>query len=227
MEDIVQDVLQKLHCKYPSESKGLVGVDKHYAHLESFMRIGSKEVGMIGIWGMGGIGKTTIATSIFDHFSSQFEGCCFLENIGDESEKHGLNFLHNKRLTMLLEEKENLHVGTVRIGFNYSKSKLSHKKVLIELDDVRTPEQLYFLVGARTCSGPGSRVIVTARDNHTLIERAREIYEVKPLNFHGSLKLFSLSAFKKLCPDIAYQQLSESVVNYTGGTLISRNLDGF
>jgi len=49
VEDIVQYVLRKLHCKYPSESKGLVGIDKHYAHLESFMRIRSKEVGMIGI----------------------------------------------------------------------------------------------------------------------------------------------------------------------------------
>ncbi|KEH17605.1 disease resistance protein (TIR-NBS-LRR class) [Medicago truncatula] len=217
VEDIVQDVLQKLHCKYPSESKGLVGIDKHYAHLESFMSIGSKEVGMIGMWGMGGIGKTTIAAAIFDLFSSQFEGCCFLENIGDESERHGLNFLHNKLLTMLLEEKENVHVGTVRIGFNYSKSRLSHKKVLIVLDDVRTIEQLDFLVGAHTCLGPGSRVIVTARDKHALIERAHEIYEVKPLNFHESLQLFSLSAFKKVCPDIGYQQLSESVVNYAGG----------
>lgn len=216
VDDVVQDVLRKLQYKYPNESKGLIGIDKHCARIESFLRKGSTEVRMIGIWGMGGIGKTTIAAATFDNCSSQFEGCCFLENVGDDSDKHGLKHLRNKLVSVLLEE-ESLHMGTVRSGSSFCKSRLSHKKVLIVLDDLRTPQQLDYLVGEHSCFlGPGSRVILTTRDKHVL-NRADEIYEVKPMNFHESLQLFSLNAFNKVHQDIGYEKLSESVVIYADG----------
>ncbi|KAK7306683.1 hypothetical protein VNO77_44635 [Canavalia gladiata] len=55
IKDIVTDILQKLNLKYPTELKGLVGIEGNYAQLESLLEIGSREVRMIGIWGMGGI----------------------------------------------------------------------------------------------------------------------------------------------------------------------------
>jgi uridine kinase len=38
----------------------------------------SKKVCLIGIWGMGGIGKTTIAEEIFSQNYFEYEGWCFL-----------------------------------------------------------------------------------------------------------------------------------------------------
>ncbi|XP_027332811.1 disease resistance-like protein DSC1 [Abrus precatorius] len=204
VDDIVQDVSGKLQNKHPSKSTGLVGIEKNYACIESLLRTESREVRVIGIWGMGGIGKTTVATAIFANCSSQFEGCCFLENVGDDSDKHGLTYLHNKLVSALLE------------GENFCKSRLGKKKVLLVLDDLRTLEQLDYLVGELTSLGPGSRVVITTRDKQVL-RGANEICEVKPLNFDESLQLFSLNAFNKDHPDIGFEQLSERVVIYADG----------
>ena len=40
--------------------KGLVGIDSHAVELEARLDGGSNDVSFIGIWAMGGMGKTTL-----------------------------------------------------------------------------------------------------------------------------------------------------------------------
>ena len=92
IEEIVKDVSKKLSHFFSSASKGIVGIDENFEYIEPLLAIESSEVRILGIWRMGGIGKTTIAKAIFEKYSSQYEGCCFLENVREESQKYRLFF---------------------------------------------------------------------------------------------------------------------------------------
>ena len=67
----------------------LVGVESRVKEIESLLGAGSKYAYTLGIWGFGGIGKTTIARAIFDKISSNLEGSCFLQNVREESQRPG------------------------------------------------------------------------------------------------------------------------------------------
>ena len=196
------------------DSKGLVGIDKPIDQIMSLLRIYSRDIRVVGLWGIGGIGKTTLASVIFSRLVAQFEGGCFLANVREESEKYGLNHLRNKLLSALLEEQI---PSTTVVGLTFVKNRLRRKKVLIVLDDVNDPAQLELLAGDHDWFGLGSRIIVTTRDIEVLKNGANELHEVKELNFNEALQLFNLNAFKNESPPIEYIELSERVVDYAKG----------
>uniref|UniRef100_A0A7N2N8J8 Disease resistance R13L4/SHOC-2-like LRR domain-containing protein n=1 Tax=Quercus lobata TaxID=97700 RepID=A0A7N2N8J8_QUELO len=56
----------------------------------SLLAIGSEDdFRFIGIWGMGGIGKTHLARVVYDKVFNEFQGGCFIANVMSESEKCG------------------------------------------------------------------------------------------------------------------------------------------
>ncbi|KAI9072653.1 hypothetical protein K1719_045373 [Acacia pycnantha] len=212
----VKDILDKLEEKVPIKPKHLVGFDEIFSSVESFMKIESLEVRILGIWGMGGIGKTTLARAMFDKFSSQFESSYFVENVREESTRiNGLKYLLEKILSVLLNE-ENLAVkGEANM---FTKRRLQHKRVLLVLDDVDATNQLQYLIAENLCLGSSSRVIITSRDRHVLKSGGvHELHEVKELNNEASLKIFCLHAFKEGHPKMGYEQLSKQGVKYARG----------
>ena len=103
-------VLRKLNHKYTYELRGYFIRDQNYACIESLLRTQSREVQIIGIWGLGGIGKTTIAAAIFQEFSPKYESSCFLANVREESSRHGLSYIFNKLLRELLQEDDHIFI---------------------------------------------------------------------------------------------------------------------
>ncbi|CAL8176377.1 unnamed protein product [Prunus armeniaca] len=151
VEKVVKDILTKLNRKSSPDLKGLVGLEWKIEQIERLLCIDSPNVCTVGIWGMGGICKTTLADVVYHRLSSEFEASCFLANVRDESEKHGLKHLRNVLLREILNEKD-LTIGTPSIGSTYVRERLSNTKVLVVLDDF----------------GSGSRIIITTRDRRLL-----------------------------------------------------------
>ncbi|CAI0413042.1 unnamed protein product [Linum tenue] len=59
----------------------LIGIDADIKAVKEIMTLGSGGVSIVGIHGIGGIGKTTIAKAVFNKVSAQFDRCSFVENV--------------------------------------------------------------------------------------------------------------------------------------------------
>ena len=73
---------------------------------------------------------------------------------------------------------------------NVIKKRLCRKRVLIILDDVDQYAQLEALVGEQDWFGQGSRIIITTRNKHLLIQHKvpeAGIYKAKELNNNEAL----------------------------------------
>ncbi|KAL2967731.1 hypothetical protein AAZX31_16G191500 [Glycine max] len=175
---------------------------------------------------MGGLGKTTLALAVHNFIALHFDECCFLQNVREESKKHGLKHLQSIVLSKLLGEKD-IILTSWQEGTSMIQHRLQRKKVLLILDDVNKHEQLKAIVGKPDWFGPGSRVIVTTRDKHLLkyhgVERT---YEVEILNHDAALQLLTWNAFKTEKIDPSYEDVLNRVVTYASGLPLALEVIG-
>ncbi|XP_054796910.1 disease resistance protein Roq1-like isoform X2 [Prosopis cineraria] len=217
VEDIVKSVWNKLCLKLPSNFGHLVGdIQSKVDRIISLLKIGLGDKCFVGIWGMGGIGKTTLSRVVYDALQSKFEASCFLANLREDCEKSGLVYLQKKLLSGLgLREPK---IDDAYDGVKKIRGFLCHKKVLIVLDDISHKSQLDNLAGTEEWFGEGSKIIMTTRDKQLLTQYEQfEEYGVGKLNEDESLKLLCHKAFKKDEPKEAYLDFSKEVVKYACG----------
>ncbi|KAJ9167240.1 hypothetical protein P3X46_021905 [Hevea brasiliensis] len=224
-EEVADSILEKLFSRSYADSMGLVGIDSHVDKIMSLLCIEPTNIRVIGIWGMGGIGKTTIAEILFSRICNQFDCFCFLRNVREKSEKYGLVDLRKSFFSELLGiEIRNIEMLSVVPTF--IKDSLNRKKVLAVLDDVNDPEQLEALaINDDDCFGLGSRIILVSRDKQVL-SSAEEVYEVKGMNYGDARQLLSMKAFKQKHPPVEYMELCERVQTYCKGVPLALKVLG-
>ncbi|XP_024639689.1 disease resistance protein RUN1 isoform X2 [Medicago truncatula] len=218
VKEIVGNVLKKLDKKYLPIPDFPVGLESRAEKLIQFLRKNTRGVCLVGIWGMGGIGKSTIAKVVYNNLCYEFEDQSFLANIRQVWEKErGQIDLQEQLLSDILKTR-NVKVHNVEWGKAMINERLCTKRALVILDDVSTREQLNALCGNRNGIGPGSIIIITTRDARLLdILGVDFIYEAEGLNVHESRRLFNWHAFKEANPSEAFLILSGDVVSYCGG----------
>ncbi|KAK3431495.1 hypothetical protein EUGRSUZ_E03074 [Eucalyptus grandis] len=133
---------------------------------------------MIGLWGPGGIGKTTFAKALYNAIENQFHGCSFLERVREKSNQSGGLVALQEQLLSQIFSRTKFTVYTVDEGISLIQERLCRKKVLLVLDDVDDMGQLNALAGKGDWFGKGSRIIVTSRDRHLLTSHDKNyVYE--------------------------------------------------
>ncbi|XP_030970032.1 TMV resistance protein N-like [Quercus lobata] len=221
IQEIVQRISeQKLSSTKISIAKHPVGIESHVQEISKLLAINPEEVRKVGIYGCQGVGKTTIAKAIYNRHASQFDGCSFLMNVRDKSK---VQYQMVELQELLLHEilGEDMKLGNVDTGITVIKERLRHKRVLIVIDGVEStdPNPLDKLAGGLDWFGPGSRIILTTREESVLKTQddVPSIYPVKTMGQSDAIQLFSWYAFKKNKPEVDYMKLVKAVVRHSKG----------
>ncbi|XP_058185075.1 disease resistance protein Roq1-like isoform X2 [Rhododendron vialii] len=225
---IIKDVREKVNPTHLNVPDHLVGLDRRVAELNMLLNMEFNCVGIVAIWGMGGIGKTTIAKRLYNLIQHKFERSGFLANVRETSQRpNGLDELQNKLLLAIL--KRTHEVSNFHEGIGVIKKAFGRKKVLLVLDDVDNVQQLEALAIYRDSFALGSRIIITTRDKSSLkiLELGEnEIYGPKKFDEDESLELFCWHAFKEDHPPKDHLDLSQQIGHYAGGLPLALELLG-
>ncbi|ERN15259.1 hypothetical protein AMTR_s00056p00216040 [Amborella trichopoda] len=222
VEELVKHVSAKLECKTPFHvASHPVGLDSGIVDMMELLDIDTNDARIVGIHGMGGIGKTTLAKAVFNKIRSSFQGTCFLSDVRESSKTNGGVVTLQKQLLKELFNEGDPSIYNVDGGICVIKNKIGSKKVLVVIDDVDSEKQLEKLAINRDWYYQGSRIIITKRDEHVLNVNNRvdkcHIYKLKELDGIESLQLFSYCAFGRNEPVQEYAKLSYDVVSTASG----------
>lgn len=126
IEEIVKDLAPETSSKVIHSEEYLCGIDFAVEEVYQKLSMDANDVRVIGIYGMPGIGKTTIAKVLFNKYSNQFDIGCFFENVKQYS--------HGEGGTPLLPLLEHLLSGILKrkdYQVPYAESRLGQLKQIL------------------------------------------------------------------------------------------------
>ncbi|CAI0396547.1 unnamed protein product [Linum tenue] len=226
VKEVTKRVLEAIRPNSSPITEGLVGIESEIEAVDKLLETDPQRNRVIGFWGMPGIGKTTLASSIFQKIDLDvFEGGHYIQDFAIQLKTKTVKDLQNELFKVLLRDD-----NPQDIAFGHKLSRLRRLRAFVVIDDVTSAsmQALEELLDWKFCNlfGPGSRMILTSTNQQVLINACQEVHQVPGLDEEKSLQLFSFYAFKKDQPPDEYKERCEKVVAYCGGNPLALRVLG-
>lgn len=226
VEKIVDSVLQEVYRREDTEvAKYPVGLDQAVKDFEKEIpQFGHSNATMIvGIAGMVGAGKSTLAKHLYNLRRPDFSR----SSICEVREK-GLRSSQQKLLRDLLGNYNPHHIHSISQGKRILQDNLPRLlPVFVVLDDVDNLDHIESLLDVDAVAS-GSLILITSRDKDVLRRSSVNalVYDVKALHQNHARELFCRHAFCQSKPSEELDDLIEKFLKICGGLPLSLKVLG-
>ncbi|XP_061984307.1 disease resistance protein RPV1-like isoform X1 [Populus nigra] len=222
VQSIVENVLKNLDPKIFYVPLHFIGRDALVQDINSWLQDGSHGAAIALLYGIGGVGKTAIAKSVFNQNYYKFEGKSFLSNFRSKD----IVCLQRQLLFDILNKT--VEINDPDEGILKIKHALCCRRTLIVLDDVDKRDQFNKIIVMQNWLCKGSKIIVTTRNKGLF--SANDIqwvrYKVELLDDEKSLELFNWNAFGQANPVDGFVEDSWRIVHHCNGLPLALGVIG-
>ncbi|CAI0396608.1 unnamed protein product [Linum tenue] len=220
-------------------SRALFGMESKVKDVQQLVFSNERENLTIGLWGMDGIGKTTLARAFAHLFSREFDSIRFLkfpDPFASGMSVPQFGSPQRRFFSYLLGDDHSTASagGETLLDASLMLRRVGRVKALVVVEDVGddvgniVPLKDLFDGQYSDLFGPGSVVIMTGTNQQLLKSVCHVVYEVKGLNDLEAWRLFCLHAFRgeEDAPSVEYLELARRAVSYAGGNPLAITLLG-